>query len=49
MHELILYGIRLLAEQLLGKVLDMEVDQSAFELMTRQLHENPGPRVLRST
>ena len=28
MSELVLYGIRLLAKQLLGTVLDMEVDQS---------------------
>ena len=29
MPELVLHGIRLLAKQLLGTVLDMEVDQSA--------------------
>ena len=28
MPELVLYGIRLLAKQLLGSILDMEVDQS---------------------
>ena len=28
MHELVLYGIRLLAKQLLGTILHMEVDQS---------------------
>ena len=29
MPELVLYGIRLLAKQFLGAVLDIEVDQSA--------------------
>ena len=31
MPELVLYGIRLLAKQFLGSILDMEVDQSASE------------------
>ena len=30
MPELVLYGIRLLAKQFLGTVLDIEVDQSAL-------------------
>ena len=30
MPELVLYGIRLLAKQFLGTVLDIEVDQSDF-------------------
>ena len=30
MHELVLDGIRLLAKQFLGTVLDIEVDQSAI-------------------
>ena len=32
MSELVLYGIRLLAKQLLGTVLDMEVDQSGSSI-----------------
>ena len=34
MSELVLYGIRLLAKQFLGAVLDMEVDQSEVEVGT---------------
>ena len=30
MPELVLYGIRLLAKQFLGTILDIEVDQSDF-------------------
>ena len=33
MPELVLYGIRLLAKQFLGTVLDIEVDQSDGKLM----------------
>ena len=34
MPELVLYGIRLLAKQFLGTVLDIEVDQSAILMPT---------------
>ena len=34
MPELVLYGLRLLAKQFLGAVLDMEVDQTDLEVGT---------------
>ena len=36
MPELVLYGIRLLAKQLLGTVLDIEVDQSGLQAVLDQ-------------
>ena len=33
MPELVLYGIRLLAKQFLGAVLDIEVDQSGLSMI----------------
>ena len=36
MPELVLYGIRLLAKQFLGAILDIEVDQSAGILTSSQ-------------
>ena len=39
MPELVLYGIRLLAKQFLGAILDIEVDQSA---KTRTVKERGG-------
>ena len=32
MHELVLYGIRLLEKQILGTIFDFEVDQSGLEV-----------------
>ena len=32
MHELVLYGIRLLTKQIFGSILDIEVDQSGLEV-----------------
>ena len=39
MPELVLYGIRLLAKQFLGTVLDMEVDQSELQSSQQSQYE----------
>ena len=38
--ELVLYGIRVLAEQLLGTVLDIEVDHTGPEIADKRLDGN---------
>ena len=40
MPELVLYGIRELAEQFLGPLLDIEVENSGLFVVTHQLHDS---------
>ena len=45
MSELVLYGIRLLAKQFLGTVLDIEVDQSDSKGRPRDGPHGGGPEL----